>query len=171
MRALLPYAGIVAVVCLSCFARPVSAAGLASSIAGVRDYGAIGEGNSHPACKHLNLPDLAALRRYNGGIYGFATSCSNEMDWLAAEAAIAAGRDVFYPEGTFVNDRTITLPAADSVDNPAGSISLIGVSHNRSVLYWPHDLGSGHAAVSCASRYTARCSGRIDHLSLKGPGI
>ena len=150
----------------------------ADDVPSVREYGAIGDGHSHPACRTLHLSSLEALRAWHGGRYASATSCDNEMDWLAAAAAIAAGHDLFYPEGTYLNDQTIVLPAApqSNLDRdataPSRSISLIGVSHERSVLVWPHDLGNGHAAIECADRATSGlgCAGRTDHLSLVGPG-
>lgn len=168
MREVFLYAGIAAAVGLACFAAVVPAADIPPPKFNVKDYGAVGDGNPHPACTYLQLPNLAALRAYKGGIYKFATACSNEMDWLAATAAITAGKDVVYPEGTFLNDQTISLPASGEGPSPA-SISLIGVSSTRSVLSWPTDLGTGHAAVSCNNRSSNICGGTIQHLSLRGP--
>jgi hypothetical protein len=166
-------------VCLSAVILVASLSqSVAADIPNVRDYGAIGDGNSHPACQTLHLPSLSALQDWHAGRYRFANSCDNEMDWLAAKAAMAEGHNVFYPEGMFVNDQTIVLPAALQGDStrkptqPSSSISLAGVSHERSALVWTRDLGAGKAAVECADRLTTGtgCAGRIEHLSLIGPG-
>lgn len=55
------------------------------------DYGAIGDGQSHPARVALQVSTLAELRAYKGGIFAHADSIENEMDWLAWQAALYNG--------------------------------------------------------------------------------
>lgn len=52
------------------------------------DYGAVGDGGSHPAGDHLGVATLAQLREWNGGIYSFAESLDDEMDWLGIQAIL-----------------------------------------------------------------------------------
>ena len=58
------------------------------------DFGAIGDGTSRPAGTYLALGSLAALQAYSNGIYSFADSLTNEMDWLGCQAALYAGGEV-----------------------------------------------------------------------------
>lgn len=55
------------------------------------DFGAVGDGASHPAFRHIGTRTLADLQRYNGGVYAFADGIDNEMDYLAWQAALYAG--------------------------------------------------------------------------------
>ncbi len=62
------------------------------------DYGAIGDDTSRPAGTHLGLATLEELQEYNGGVFSFADSLDNEMDWLAVQAAFYAGKPVRWRE-------------------------------------------------------------------------
>lgn len=57
----------------------------------VEDFGAIGDGDSHPASDHLGVSTLAELQAYGGGIYSFADSIDNEMDYLSIQSALYHG--------------------------------------------------------------------------------
>lgn len=75
------------------------------------DYGAIGDGTSRPAGTHLGLATLAELQEYNGGVFSFADSLDNEMDWLAVQAAIYAGGEVVGRSGaTYRLDKVLLVP-------------------------------------------------------------
>jgi hypothetical protein len=153
------------------YATAIGAAALsANSPVYVTTAGAIGDGSSHPACTALGLANLTALQAYskNGYSYSFATSCTNELDWLAAQAVINAGKDVFYPAGTYLNDQQIVLPNA-SEGPGTGAISIFGVSSSTSVLSWPTDLGTAKAGIVCGTPATSICAGTIQHLGMTGP--
>ena len=65
--------------------------GILDDVRRPEDYGAIGDGESHPARNALNVTTLAELQAYNGGVFWFADSIENEMDWLALQAALYHG--------------------------------------------------------------------------------
>jgi hypothetical protein len=141
----------------------------------VRDFGAIGDGKSHPACKTLGLSSLTELRAVQKGRYSVATGCDDEMDWLAAAAAAAAGYDLVYPRGIFLNNHAINLPEAPDTPGgkePSRSISIFGASHETTILRWPHDLGPGQWAIACEGRTRpgAHCAGIVRNVTLMGPG-
>lgn len=73
----------------------------------VKWYGAIGDGSSHPASGFFG--SLGAVQ----DVYPHATSTSNEMDWLAAEAACLQTQ-TFYPHsngsGDNVHGGTVLIP-------------------------------------------------------------
>jgi len=55
------------------------------------EYGAVGDGISHPAESALGVSTLGELRAYKNGVFGFADSIHNEMDYLGIQAAFYAG--------------------------------------------------------------------------------
>lgn len=52
------------------------------------DYGALGDGESHPAGEYLGFATLAELQAYNDGIYWFASDLDAEIDVLAFQAML-----------------------------------------------------------------------------------
>lgn len=74
----------------------------------VKDYGAVGDGQSHPLSQRFST--LAAAQ----AVYPFATALTNEIDWAAAQlavnaAAVRGGGKVVYPQGYYVQNRTVTV--------------------------------------------------------------
>jgi hypothetical protein len=55
------------------------------------DYGAIGDGEIHFAADALGVGGLLELQAWGGGIYSFATSIHDTMDYLGWQAALYAG--------------------------------------------------------------------------------
>jgi hypothetical protein len=146
----------------------------------VKAFGAVGDGESYPACATLKLPNLAALQRHRGGLYAFATSCMHELDWLAGQAAINAamasgGGVVRYPAGTYRHDATLTLPEAShgAMRTPGAGVSIHGDGAEATALVWPKDLGDGRFAIACAARNTTRvgCAGSLQDFRIRGPGL
>jgi hypothetical protein len=142
-----------------------------------RNYGAIGDGRSHPAGTHLanqGVTSLAELRRFRGGLYRFASALTNEMDWLGVQAAINAAAvapnagTVIIPSGEYQLDQELTLP------NPGGHydhngvtavVALRGEGMLNTTLYWPRDLGPGSYAIRSLGA-TART--QIRDLRIRG---
>jgi hypothetical protein len=142
--------------------------------------GALADGASHPACTTLGLANLAALQAYtiNGFTFSAATACTNELDWIAIQTIINAGKSVSFPAGTYIIDNansasdgsgTITLPPANDQSPGSGSVSLFGVASASTILSWPADLGTGYAGLVCNQRSTSTCAGVINDLFIKGP--
>lgn len=81
-------------------------------------FGAVGDGVSHPAGTHLGLTTLAQLRAYAGGRYSFATSLTTEIDTLAIQAALRAGGMVMgRPYAHYKINDTLILPAGHTSAN------------------------------------------------------
>lgn len=75
------------------------------------DLGAIGDGQSHPASEVLGVTSLADLRDHDEGLYAFAESIDDEMDWLAIQAAFyRGGRVLGRPGARYVLNKTLNHP-------------------------------------------------------------
>lgn len=70
---------------------PNPAEALAAGSYAPEDFGAIGDGASHPAGAHLGVTTLAQLRAWNDGVFWFASDLGNEMDYLCWQAALYGG--------------------------------------------------------------------------------
>ncbi|HXP07566.1 MAG TPA: hypothetical protein VN828_03680, partial [Acidobacteriaceae bacterium] len=124
----------------------------------VNKYGAIGNGSSHQACTTLGLSTLAQLQAYSGGIYSFATNCTNQMDWLAAQYAVNlantnGGGKVRFNVGTYIFDQTLVMPLNQNAGTGSGkSVSIIGQGTGETFIEPASaDLGSGTGLISCGS--------------------
>jgi len=131
----------------------------------VKAYGAIGNGMNNPASAN-GFATLGALQ----AVYPFATSITNQMDWLAAQlcvnlaSGLPNGGAVYFPAtGTYYFDQELVLP-----DTP--SVHLLGDGPNVSALYWPNDLGSGKYAIRTADDTNSSTYVNIFRLSILGPG-
>jgi hypothetical protein len=124
-------------------------------VANVKQYGAVGNGASNQACTYLSLANLAALQAYNGGIYSFATACTNQMDWLATQYAVnkltSTGGSVKLSGGPYIWDQPVILP--NSQDAYAGSskgIYLLGDGEGGTLIEPAvADFGANSGMVSC----------------------
>lgn len=75
------------------------------------DWGAIGDGESHPAIETIEIGTLAELQR----IYPHATSVYDEMDWLAIQQCLYDGGRVVGKAGaTYVLNKMLTAPVGRS---------------------------------------------------------
>lgn len=82
-----------------------------NSLVNVKQYGAIGDGQSHPlSTKYTTLSDAQK-------VYPHASALTDEIDWCAIQAAVndvsgtveTEGGIVVLPKGTFLINKTITL--------------------------------------------------------------
>ena len=123
----------------------------------IKDYGAVGDGLSHPGCAYLGISNLSGLQAYKNGVYKFATSCTNQIDWLALSSAIRAaaassgGGTIFAPSGVYMLDQPVTFPVGvnDSYYQTGGSVSLNGEDVSNTFFEPVTDFGSGSALFSC----------------------
>lgn len=68
----------------------------------IMDFGAIGDGNTHPLSERFGSLALAQI------VYPFATDLSDEIDWAAAQASINAGLVISIPgDKIFLINRTV----------------------------------------------------------------
>jgi hypothetical protein len=126
-------------------------------VANVRQYGAVGNGTSNQACTYLSLANLAALQAYNGGIYSFATSCTNQMDWLATQYAVnkltSTGGSVKLSGGPYIWDQPVILPnSQDASTGSSKGIYLLGDGEGGTLVEPAvADFGANSGMVSCGS--------------------
>jgi hypothetical protein len=126
-------------------------------VANVRQYGAVGNGTSDQACTYLSLANLAALQAYDGGIYSFATSCTNQMDWLATQYAVnkltSTGGAVKLSGGPYIWDQPVILPnSQDASTGSAKGIYLLGDGEGGTLIEPAvADFGANSGMVSCGS--------------------
>ena len=124
-------------------------------VVNVKQYGAVGNGSSHPACTYLGLANLTALQAYNGGIYSFATSCNNQMDWLATQYGVnklaGAGGTVKLAGGTYVWDQPVILPLMqDACCGNATGVYVVGDGEGGTfIVPSVPDFGANSAMISC----------------------
>lgn len=123
----------------------------------VRDYGAIGDGASHAACSTFSgVTTLAQLQAYAGGIFSFATACTNQVDWLAAQYAVnlitSQGGRVFFPHGTYLFDQPLVLPLSYDGSGTSKAVYLSGEGSGGTFIQPSvSDFGAGSALVSCGA--------------------
>lgn len=136
---------------------PNQSIGSVSPTLAVNSVGGIGDGASHQACTYLGLANLTALQAYNGGIYSFATACTNQMDWLAAQYAVnkltSTGGAVSLSKGTYTWDQPVVLPnSQDSASGAATAVYLVGQGEGATVVI-PSvaDFGANTAMISCGA--------------------
>jgi hypothetical protein len=124
-------------------------------VVNVKQYGAVGNGSSHPACTYLGLANLAGLQAYNGGIYSFATSCTNQMDWLATQYGVnkltGVGGTVKLAGGTYVWDQPVILPLMqDACCGNATGVYVAGDGEGGTfIIPSVPDFGVNSAMISC----------------------
>lgn len=159
----------------------------------VKELGAVGNGSTHPACTYLGLgTSLSALQSYNGSMYSFATSCSNEMDWLATQLAVnrltGVGGTVKMSAGTYVWDQPVILPL--SFDDPANAVGLNIIGDGLGgtfIIPDVADFGANSGMMSCglpnalysdnagagSGRYTSHgsCFGNFENLTFYDPFV
>lgn len=95
---------------------------LNNAVFNIKDWGAIGDGNSHPLSGFFATLTLARV------VYPHATALTNEIDWAATQGALnacntAGGGTVHCPAGTYlVTDLTV----------PRDNIKIVGVGSGLS---------------------------------------
>ncbi len=158
-------------------------------VVNVKQYGAVGNGSSHPACTYLGLSTLTQLQAYNGGIYSFATACTNQMDWLATQYAVnkltGTGGTIKIAGGTYIWDQPVILP--NNNDSSSGSntgLYVVGDGEGGTIIEPAvADFGVSSALLSCQSptaaptdngntgsgRYDGACYGGLIDLSFLNP--
>jgi hypothetical protein len=123
-------------------------------VVNVKQYGAVGNGSSHPACTYLGLANLAALQAYNGGIYSFATSCTNQMDWLATQYGVnkltGLGGTVKLAGGTYVWDQPVILPLQTGGYGAQYYVYVVGDGEGGTfIIPSVADFGANSGMISC----------------------
>lgn len=153
----------------------------------VKESGAVGDGGLHPACAYLGLATLSELQAYNGGQYSFATSCNNQMDWLATQYAVnkigATGGTVKLTAGVYIWDQIVILPPNnDTFSGGAPGLYLVGDGEGGTIVE-PNvaDFGLNSGMISCqdpaatpqggTGRYgaTGACYGGIEDMTFSNP--
>lgn len=153
----------------------------------VKDFGAFGDGSSHPASSVYGT--LAALQAvYGTTCNGVTVALTQELDWLAFNLAVqtltTSGGTVYFPDGTYVmsnansasdgSGQTI-LPSRTYPPLSTGA-NVVNVRGDGvdTVLLWPSDIGTGKGAILCncnrtGTTYSQSSIGYIQDISFIGP--
>lgn len=148
----------------------------------VLGFGAIGNGSSNPAS--TAYATLAALQAvYGTTISGVTVALTQELDWLAHQAAInaatATGGTVYSPGRVYVmsnaNSATdgsgqLTFPSCALGNAAQFAVNWKG-DFQSTILKWPSSITSGQSAVLCSGRASGSSAGFFEDLFLVGPGI
>ena len=106
---------------------------------------------------YLGPGQPCALQAYNGGIYSFATACTNQMDWLATQYAVnkltSTGGSVKLSGGPYIWDQPVILPnSQDAYTGSAKGIYLLGDGEGGTLIEPAvADFGANSGMVSCGS--------------------
>ena len=138
----------------------------------VKDFGAIGDGASHPLSSRYAT--LAAAQ----AVYAHATALTDEIDWCAAQAAVNAaitranrtGR-VYFPPGDYLFNRPLMIELVNGL-----TIEGAGASWSGSVGWDPYRCGTrifttswtGDLATTALLRIKGTVGVTIRDLSLWG---
>jgi len=144
------------------------------TMASVKDFGAIGDGGTHPLSERY--ASLAAAQ----AVYPFVTSLTQTIDWAAIQAAtntISSGRgSVYIPRGIYITKDEINC-GSDSYDvlayqgdaggtyirnyaatpmatfNCTGAVFKTGaLSFNNLALWYPTNVSSGSIGIKLVNR-------------------
>lgn len=96
----------------------------------VKDFGAIGDGNSHPLSNYFSTLGQAQV------VYPHATALTNELDWCAIQAAVNYFKGittiprgaVLIPQGYYLCDQPVTATQQ--------AISFFGETRRSSTIQW-----------------------------------
>lgn len=153
-------------------------------------YGAIGDGTSHP------LSSVASLRSVTTtgwtlvqwqALFPLATALTQEVDFLAWQAAIAAaaitggtivgGSHRYIMTQTGATIDTLVIPPCNSGGTP--QVNIVGVGSFSTYLVWNRDLGTGKFAICCGDvtgtpgnglgRYGNAFEGTFANFQIVGP--
>lgn len=137
----------------------------------VKEFGAIGDGASHPLSSRYG--SLAAAQVD----YPHAQALTDELDWAGTQAAINAaanayGGTVYSPAGDYILNRTVVLPNA-----PEGAASQVQKSItwqgdcDNTRYQWTSNAPNGVTLASHANDSTELAHHNLQDLTLIGPGI
>lgn len=133
----------------------------------VKNYGAIGDGASHPLSAFYGT--LAAAQ----AVYPKATALTNEIDWAAAQTALdaagVAGGRVVFPAGRYMMSGELVIPEMPSTDDGRNAVDIKGAGMRNTVLEWPTDLGAGKFAIRGPNRVTSYMRTKISDILFYGP--
>lgn len=77
----------------------------------VKDFGAVGDGVSRQLSAVTSLGNLSTagwtLAQWRV-LFPHATALTNQLDWVAAQAAVNTGKAVKWPDGSYVHDQLLT---------------------------------------------------------------
>jgi hypothetical protein len=123
---------------------------LADSVS-IKDYGAIGDGNSHPLSSIVTFsaqPTSGWTLDQWQAIFPFATALSNEIDGLAIQAAANTGKAIRVPSGSYLCSLSITT------DGPAEAIIFGDGNHQSEIRTvtsavdgWRHGMSTAATGV------------------------
>lgn len=114
-------------------------------VVSVKDFGAVGDGASHPLSGYFGT--LAAAQ----AIYPHALALTDEIDGIAIKAALATGKSVFVPDGTFL----ISAPL------PVNQQTLQGAGWRRTFIN----------TTSAIAMATLASSGVVRDMQLSGGNV
>jgi hypothetical protein len=158
--------------------------GVRTSLFRITEFGSIGDGASHPlssitAWNGTNTSGFTAAQwRTLTGVAAI-TATTNEIDWLAIEAAkgaatAAGGGAVMLPPGAYEFDQLISQFPDQTERDGRGGVSLVGAGSECVRLRWSTDHGTtanGAFAISCANRTAGNGSaGWFRGFTMHGPG-
>src|ERR1700740_3209324 len=132
-----------------------------------RDFGAIGDGSSHPLWGVTTLGNTSTmgwtLAQWQGQ-FPHATSLTNELDWCAGQAAVNTGETVFWPDGNYLHDQPLTASTTNQRLYANGRLAVLNLN-----VTGPGIILSGSSGRQQVMGFTlvmgASCTKAIDYFS------
>lgn len=118
----------------------------ARDVFSVKDFGAIGDGSSHPLSERFS--SLAEAQ----AVYPHATALTEQIDWAAIQSAIntavatAKPASIYLPDGKYLVNKRITVNPSLDCATPVDRITIFGNGGHRS-----YDSGDDMPASISAS--------------------
>lgn len=133
----------------------------------IKNYGAIGDGNSHP------LSGLYANLAAAQVDYPHATALTNELDWAATQKALnlagVNGGRVVSPVGWYRFDQELVIPEMPNADDGWNAVDILGDGMRNTVWEWRDDLGAGKFAIRPPDQVNSYMRTKISDITFYGP--
>lgn len=111
-------------------------------IVNVKDFGAVGDGSSHPLSGYFSSLAIAQV------VYPHATSLTQEIDWAAIQSALNTGKEVRVPAGTYRVTTGITLPTGARLIGDGERLTTISSNIVGNYLFYAEPTGASFIRVS-----------------------
>ncbi|MBN3734641.1 hypothetical protein [Burkholderia sp. Tr-20390] len=136
----------------------------AGDFVNIRDFGAIGDGNSHPISTKFSTLAMAQV------VYPEAVALTDEIDWCAAQRCAnycnGNGAETFVPNGKYVFNHAWTVSDTSDSSETSFRTSIRGAGQRGTVISWANGADSGLSITGTNSNGGAVAQQYVRDISL-----